>query len=653
MPTESKSKVRVKARKGRYSASEVEVLEGLEPVRRRPGMYIGGTDEAGLHHLATEILDNALDEVHAGGATRITMTLEARDCLRVSDNGRGIPVEVHPKFPGRSTLEVILTTLHAGAKFSDKAYQTSGGLHGVGLSVVNALSSVLEVETVRGGIRYGQRYCRGEALGKVKELGSSRHRGTMVLFRPDEEIFGLGVEFSALRLFGMLRTRAFLFPGLHLSWEARADLLTARESKQVPARADLCFEGGLGDLVGEMLAGRDVVDGAIFSGEVSAEDGVRISWSVAWLEEGDGDCLTFCNAIPTPHGGTHEQGLRAGLTQAVREHLQRERVRAEIAAEDVLGGAVAVLSLFLPQPQFQGQTKEKLASGEALKLVSSALRDHTAHWLSASPVRARRVSELVQLRSRERVALRLARSRRKGGGGNGVRLPGKLVDCRSRDLEETEIFLVEGDSAGGSAKQARNRETQAILPLRGKILNAVSASEEKRRQNKELSEIMLALGCENGVEDLRYGRVIIMTDADVDGAHIAALLLSFFCRELPELIEGGHLYLACPPLFRLHTRGRSVYARDEAEAEHLERVAFKGLGKPERNRFKGLGEMMPAQLRETTMDPMRRSLQRVCFGSGRRAAELLIESLLGRDVEARLRFVKEGASRIAAENLDI
>ncbi|MDA7981771.1 MAG: type IIA DNA topoisomerase subunit B [Alphaproteobacteria bacterium] len=652
-PKKPRKSAKTATQGGRYGAAEVEVLEGLEPVRRRPGMYIGGTDETGLHHLAAEILDNALDEVHAGGAKRITMTFAARDRLRVSDDGRGIPVESHPKFPKRSALEVILTTLHAGAKFSDEAYRVAGGLHGVGLSVVNALSSSLEVETVRDGRRYGQKYQRGEARGKVKDLGKASRRGTVIEFCPDGEVFGEGVEFSALRLFGMLRTRAFLFPGIRLLWEAGEGVLTAAERERVPERAELCFGDGLSDLVRELLDGRASVDGAIFSGAAEGEDGARVEWSLAWLEDGDGSCWTFCNAIPTPRGGTHEQGLRAGLTQAVREHLQRERVRAEITADDVLGGAVVVLSLFLPQPQFQGQTKEKLASGEAVKVVSSALRDHAAHWLSASPGRARQVSEMVQRRARERIAARAAREKRRSSAGNGVRLPGKLVDCRSRDLGETEIFLVEGDSAGGSAKQARNRETQAILPLRGKILNAVSASEEKRRQNRELGEILLALGCEDGIGGLRYGRVIIMTDADVDGAHIAALLLSFFCWELPELIERGHLYLACPPLYRLHTRGVSVYARDEAEAERLTATAFRGAGRPERSRFKGLGEMMPAQLRETTMDPGGRVLQRVSFGEGQRAAAALIESLLGRDVEARLRFVTEGAAGIAAERLDV
>ena len=691
-----------------YSAKDVEVLEGLEAVRRRPGMYIGGTDETALHHLAAELLDNALDEVSARAAGKVAVCLEAPDRLAVRDDGRGIPVEKHPKFPKQSTLEVILTTLHSGAKFGSSAYKASGGLHGVGLSVVNALSESLEIQTVRDGKLWLQPYRRGKPKAALKSVAKSKGfaKGTEVRFSPDPEIFGKDAKFSATRLFNMLRTRAFLFPGLCLEWRCAKSVLSASEAKRVPEKATLRFTGGLSDLLEEQRGKRALLGDGVFSGSVEVSDENsnggkengnsatgRVEWSIAWLDDlnADGETLAFCNAIPTPNGGTHEQGLRTGLTAALREHAAKagDKGNGEIQAEDVFSGAIAVLSVFIPQPQFQGQTKERLSSPEATKLVAAVLRDHAAHWLAADPERAALLTRAIAERGRMRRAERDAKVQRKALSGRTLRLPGKLVDCTSPDREQTEIFLVEGDSAGGSAKQARNRETQAILPLRGKILNAVSASNEKLRSNREIQELLLALGCEktgkdtNASESLRYGRVIIMTDADVDGAHIAALLLSFFCYELPDLIDEGRIYLAQPPLFRLSAKGQTLYAVDEAEAKRLIAQAFKGANVT-RGRFKGLGEMMPQQLRDTTMAPDTRRLLRVRFDTdagtttntttnsgakpngaqnkgrskskkkgGVAEAQQLIEDLLGRNVETRLRFIHEQADSIGQAGLDI
>ena len=668
-----------------YSAKDVEVLEGLEAVRRRPGMYIGGTDEVALHHLASELLDNALDEVSARAAGRVQVSLEASNRLAVRDDGRGIPVEKHPKFPKKSTLEVILTTLHSGAKFGSSAYKASGGLHGVGLSVVNALSEDLEVQTVREGKVWHQPYRRGAPKSALKSVAKGTGKaglakGTRVCFSPDPEIFGKNARFSATRLFGLVRTRAFLFPGLCLEWRCAKSALTATEAKTIPEKATLRFAGGLDDLLEERRGKNDLLGDDVFSGnvEVDGDAGGRVAWSIAWLDDlnADGETLAFCNAIPTPNGGTHEQGLRAGLTSALREHAAKagEKSNGEIQAEDVFSGAIAVLSLFIPQPQFQGQTKERLSSPEATKLVAAVLRDHAAHWLAANPARTAQLTQAIAERGRQRRAERDAKVQRKALSGRSLRLPGKLVDCTSPDREQTEIFLVEGDSAGGSAKQARNRETQAILPLRGKILNAVSASNEKLRSNREIQELLLALGCEkqgkgvNPSDNLRYGRVIIMTDADVDGAHIAALLLSFFCYELPDLIDEGRIYLAQPPLFRLSAKGKTLYAVDEAEAKRLIAKSFAG-AQVSRGRFKGLGEMMPQQLRDTTMAPDKRRLLRVSFDKsnkptsakakskkatgGVKEAQKLIEDLLGRNVETRLRFIHEQASAVGQAGLDI
>jgi len=642
----------------RYTADDIEVLEGLEPVRRRPGMYIGGTDERALHHLAAEVLDNAMDEAVAGFASRIDMELLATGELAVSDNGRGIPTDAHPKFPDRSALEVILTTLHSGGKFKGGAYRTSGGLHGVGISVVNALSDRLTVEVARERRLQVQRYARGAPVTALEDAGAvANRRGTRVVFHPDPEIFGARAAFKPARLYRMARSKAYLFRGVEIRWRCPAELLAG--DGETPAEAVLHFPGGLGDFLAHELAGRPTVTAAAFAGRVPLPGGVgEVEWAVAWPAEGGGFMSTYCNTVPTPEGGTHEAGLRAVLTKGLRTYGELTGVRKaqQVTAEDAVEPAACLLSLFLAEPQFSGQTKERLATPEATRLVEQALRDHFDHWLSGDPENAGRLLAWTVERAEERLRRKEEREVGRKTATRRLRLPGKLADCSRDAAKGTEIFLVEGDSAGGSAKQARDRQTQAILPLRGKILNVASAGSAKLAGNQELADLALALGCGTGSryreEDLRYERVIIMTDADVDGAHIASLLMTFFYRELPELIRGGHLYLAMPPLYRLTQGGVSRYARDDADRERMMAREFKGRGKVEVSRFKGLGEMPPAQLRDTTMDPKKRTLLRVLVPHEDAASTGdLVERLMGRKPELRFRFIQENAR--FATDLDV
>ncbi len=642
-----------------YSAKDIEVLEGLEPVRKRPGMYIGGTDEAALHHLAAEILDNAMDEAVAGHASFIEVSMEEGNWLTVRDNGRGIPVDPHPKFKNLSALEVILTTLHSGGKFGGKAYATSGGLHGVGSSVVNALSERMEVEVWRDRVLWKQSYALGKPTTKLINAGPVHNRrGTSIRFKPDASIFG-ALQFSPARLYRLCRSKAYLFRGVEIRWSCAEALLKAGKD-EIPAEAVLHFPGGLRDSLEADIAATPRVLPQIWAGEANlpGESAGKLEWAVCWLEEGDGFLHSYCNTVPTPQGGTHEAGFRAALLKGLRAWgEQRGNKRAtQITADDVLDPVAAKLSLFIREPQFQGQTKEKLTNAEAARLTETALRDRFDHFLAGDPGSADNLLAFVIERAEERIRRKENKDTARKSPTKRLRLPGKLTDCTRENAADTEIFLVEGDSAGGSAKQARNRETQAVLPLRGKILNVASASADKLRQNQELKDLIEALGC--GVGDrfdrakLRYGRVIIMTDADVDGAHIASLLMTFFYRELPELVRHGHIYLAQPPLYRLTQGAKSVYAMNDDDRERKIKREFKAGSKVEVSRFKGLGEMPPAQLKETTMDPGRRTLLKVIAAPEERAAtNHLVESLMGRRPELRFAFIQERARTV--EEVDV
>lgn len=665
------------AKSASYGAADIEVLEGLEPVRKRPGMYIGGTDERAMHHLVGEILDNSMDEAVAGHANRIELSMNADGSVTITDNGRGIPVDNHPKFKDKSALEVIFTTLHSGGKFSGKAYETSGGLHGVGSSVVNALSEWMTVEVARDKQLFKQTFARGLPTSKLQKLGAvNNRRGTSVTFKADPDIFGAKMKFKPSWLYQMARSKAYLYRGVEIRWSCDETLL---KDANIPQTDTLHFPNGLLDFLKSSLEKRDVIMDKFFHGQLPLPDKAgRVEFAIAWPEDGEPFNHSYCNTIPTPLGGTHEQGLRTALTRGIKSYgsLVGNKKVDTVTSDDVMNGAAILLSVFIRDPQFQGQTKEKLVSNDAAKWVDSAIKDYFDHWLTEDPAASKTLLESIIEKAEERMRKKSDKEMARKSATRKLRLPGKLADCARNDAEDTEIFLVEGDSAGGSAKQARSRETQAVLPLRGKILNVVSATADKIRQNQEIQDLILALGCGAGKDfdatKLRYERIVIMTDADVDGAHIASLLVTFFYTQMRGLIEKGHLYLAQPPLYRLTAGTLSEYARDDAHKEELLKTVFKDKKKVDISRFKGLGEMPAMQLKETTMSPTSRTLLRVTIpdamaalgitedeesqnkgGASKTNAEVddLVDRLMGKNADARFQFIQENAKFV--EDIDI
>jgi topoisomerase IV subunit B len=639
-----------------YNAASIEVLEDMEHVRLRPGMYIGGTDDRAFHHLVAEIVDNSMDEAVAGHATRIEIELHENGHVTVRDNGRGIPVDPHPKFPDKSALEIIFCTLNAGGKFSGENYETSGGLNGVGSSVVNALSDHVRVEVARNKKLYAMEFCRGIAQGKLKNIGAApNRRGTSVTFHPDAKIFG-HLRFKPARLYKMARSKAYLFSGVEIRWKSDID------DGETPLEASFHFPGGLSDYLTETLGAASTYAARPFAGSVDFREKFntpgKVEWAINWTPSRDGFIQSYCNTVPTPEGGTHEAGFWTAILKGIRAYgeLVSNRKAAQITREDLSTGGCALVSCFIREPEFVGQTKDRLATVEALKLVENSVRDHFDNWLAADTKSAGAILDFLVLRAEERLRRRQEKETARKSATKKLRLPGKLTDCSSNTRAGTELFIVEGDSAGGSAKMARDRKTQALLPLRGKILNVLGAASSKLGTNAEINDLSQALGVGLGakfnIDDLRYDKVIIMTDADVDGAHISALLMTFFFTQMRPMIDAGHLYLACPPLFRLTQGARRVYCLDESEKNRMLEQGLGGKGKIDVSRFKGLGEMDAKDLKDTTMNPKTRKLIRVTIDEDEPdETRDLVERLMGKKPELRFQYIQENARFV--EELDV
>ena len=638
------------SKKDSYDASDIEVLEGLEPVRKRPGMYIGGTDKNGMHHLFSEIIDNSMDEAVAGYANKISVEILDDNIITISDNGRGIPIDKHPKFPKKSALEVILTTLHAGGKFNNKVYQTSGGLHGVGISVVNALSEFLNIEVYRDKCVYSQNFKKGIPQGDLVKLDQKTNkRGTKVSFKPDESIFDKNINFNIKRLYEFCKSKAYLFAGTEIKWICNDRLALEND---IPNLEVFNFSNGLEDYLNNEIQASSFVNTDCFSGKKEKDNNNNsVEWSVNWTISSDGFLKSFCNTVPTPDGGTHEMGLKSGLLKALKSHSDRigNKKASSINSEDLSKSMVCVISLFIPDPKFQGQTKDKLSNASAQKFIENIIKDRFENWLSNSPQQAEKLLDWIISFTEERLRRKKEKETSRKSAIRKIRLPGKLSDCSQASKEGTELFIVEGDSAGGSAKQARDRNFQAILPLRGKILNVANSNQVKIRENQQISDLVLALGCglrdSYSEDDLRYDKIIIMTDADVDGAHIASLLITFFHEEMPQIISDGKLFIAVPPLYKISQGGKILYARDDEHREAVIDKNFNRSNKIEINRFKGLGEMMPSQLKETTMIPGNRTLLRVMIPEDRKnITQKTISNLMGNKPELRFEFIREKAN---------